>query len=153
LKARFTIEQGSHQPDRQARTACRAGSDRRNFQRRPEQVLLLNDLPGADFVRKHRLQRRLDPLPRHPFCQHRQRMPKIDHLLKTGTEKIIATHHVFHYFSQVSEGIIVIPRGFSGGENQCASAWKKEVRYFAGTTIYCAAAQDTYCAVTQDNNL
>ncbi|MDR3159037.1 MAG: hypothetical protein LBU11_08545, partial [Zoogloeaceae bacterium] len=48
----------------------------------------------------------------------------------------------FHYFSQVSEGIIVIPRGFSGGENQCASAWKKEVRYFAGTTTYSQPAED-----------
>ncbi|MDR3158363.1 MAG: hypothetical protein LBU11_04990 [Zoogloeaceae bacterium] len=38
------------------------------------------------------------------------RMPKINHLLKTGTEKIIGTHHFFHYFSQISEGISVIPR-------------------------------------------
>jgi hypothetical protein len=43
-------------------------------------------------------------------------VPKVDHLVETGTEKIVSGHHFSHNFSQLPEGIIVIPRGYSGGK-------------------------------------
>jgi hypothetical protein len=41
-------------------------------------------------VRKYRRQRRLDLVPGHARRQHGQGVPKVDHLVKPGTEKIIA---------------------------------------------------------------
>jgi hypothetical protein len=66
-------------------------------------------------VRKDRRQRRFDPLPGHARRQHGQGVSKVDHLVKPGTEKIIACYCFPRCFSQVLTAVILIPRRFRAG--------------------------------------
>jgi hypothetical protein len=68
--------------------------------------------------------------------QRRQRVPKVDHLIEPGTEKIIGRYRFFRCFSQIVKAVILIRRGFCGRMNRANPALDKGWRGFAGATIH-----------------
>ncbi len=81
------VQERGHQSDRQARSACCADPGAHDGQGRAKEIVALNRLADARLARKRRCQRRLDLHPGQPVRQHRQRVPRVDHLIQPGAEK------------------------------------------------------------------
>ena len=86
------IEQRGHQPDRQTRPAYRTDPGAGNLQRRPEQVAAGHHLARPTFAGNGRGQSGFDLGPRQPTRQHCQGVPQINHLIESGSEKVVGRH-------------------------------------------------------------
>ncbi|MDR1881493.1 MAG: hypothetical protein LBR26_01775, partial [Prevotella sp.] len=56
-----------------------------------------------------------DLAPGQATCQSGQGVAQVNHLIESGSEKVVGGHRNFPRFSQFSRGIILISRGFLGG--------------------------------------
>jgi hypothetical protein len=92
VKGVLEIKQSGHEPDRQAWPACCTDSGAGNLQARAKEIAAGYRLASAVLACKGRCQGGFNLRPRQPVCQHGKRVSQVDHLVKSGSEKIVSCH-------------------------------------------------------------
>jgi hypothetical protein len=92
VKGMLKVKQSGHEPDRQAWPARCADPGTGDLQARAKQIAAGYRLAVAILACKDRCQGRFDLRPWHPVCQHGKRVPKVNHLVEPGSEKIVSCH-------------------------------------------------------------
>jgi hypothetical protein len=92
VEAVLEVQQARHQSDGQTRPTGVAAARPSHRQARAEQIDASQAHARAIPALEHRRQRGLDPIPRQPRRQHRQRIVQVDHRVDARAEKIAGLH-------------------------------------------------------------
>jgi hypothetical protein len=105
------VEQCGHEPYRQAGAAGGTGAAAGHLQCRPEEVVAFDDGAFATLASESGGKNRFQLGPGHPARQDHQRVPKVNHLIQPGAEKVVSSHL---NFAQFLSGFGYLYSNFSG---------------------------------------